>query len=61
MKKFIIILLALPHLVFAGISCNQIGDAVFCSDGTIYNQIGDTTFGSDGTICNTIGDTVFCN
>ncbi len=71
----VLLLMALPEPVAAQVSCSQIGNQVFCSNGqsctgignqtfdsrgNSWNQIGNQTFGSNGTSCTTIGTQMFC-
>ncbi len=55
---FLVLILLNAKSVFA-VTCNQIGNTTYCSDGTSYNQIGNTTYGSDGTSYNQIGNTTY--
>lgn len=78
---FILVLFFLTTFLFNvkyvfAISCSQIGNSTYCSDGTSYsqignsiygsdgsnyNQIGNTTYGNDGSSCSGIGNSVYCN
>ncbi len=84
MKKFLVIaglVLAFTFVAFAGsadaqVSCQQIGNQTYCSNGQTFQQIGPNiydnrgnswqqigpnTYGSDGTVCQQIGSMTFCN
>lgn len=37
-------------------TCNRIGNAIYCNDGTNYQRIGNTTYGSDGSTSQSIGN-----
>jgi len=60
-NSLIFLFCLLSHIEAYATSCTQVGDTLFCDNGTSYNQVGDTTFGSDGTSCTQVGDTIFCN
>ena len=50
---------SIPAAMAQSVSCSQIGNSTYCSDGTTYNRIGNTTYGSDGTTYNQIGNTIY--
>ena len=60
----------------AQVSCQQIGNQTFCSNGQTFQRLGNQTFdnrgnswqhlgnqtfGSDGSNCMRIGNSIFCN
>jgi hypothetical protein len=65
MKRLLIAAVALTALISsADAACRQIGNSVFCDDGTTYNRIGNSLFGSNrntGTTWSqtTIGNSTF--
>ena len=84
MKQFLAIIgfvLGLSFLGFvasadAQVSCQQIGNQTYCSNGQTFQQIGPNTYdnrgnswqqigpntyGSDGTVCQQIGNMTYCN